>query len=155
MMGVSIEQWRGSIERFNSFKCNLRTQSDRCKHFLILEHIICYFAYLENLGFAFSLIRNIILLFGFCFMTVVLLMLALLVLLGFWTLCPDSFFSYGNVSFALYMIFSLPKSISLLFRNFAFMARSMKINIAFLLLVVSLLLIMAGISLDWVLSGRI
>ena len=73
-------------------------------------------------------------------------MLALLVLLGFWTLFPDSSLSCGNVSYALYMIFSFPKSISLLFKKLVCMALNMKINIAFLLSVVSLLLIMAGIE---------
>ena len=44
------------------------------------------------------------------------------------------------------MIFSFPKFISSLFRNFARVVNHIKINIAFLLSVVSLLLIMAGIE---------
>ena len=146
MMGVSLDQWRGSIGRFNTLKCNARTSSERCKHFLILEHILSYFAYLEDLGFVFSLILNLILLFGFCLMILCLLILATLVLLGFWTLFPDSFLSYGNVSVTLYMIFSFPKSVSSLFKNCAGFVHRRKFNIAFLLSVVSLLLIMAGIE---------
>ena len=141
MMGVSIEQWRGSIGRFNSFKFNPRRSTDRCKQFLLLEHIICYFAYLEDLGLVISLVSNISLLFASCFVIILLLILATLVLLGFWTLFPDSFLSCGNISLALYMIFSFPKSISLLLKKFASAVHHMKINIAFLLSVVSLLLI--------------
>ena len=146
MMGVSIEQWRGSIGRFNAFKFNSRRSTDRCKRFLLLEHITCFFAYLEVLGFSISLILNILLLFGSCFIIILLLFSATLVLLGFWTLFPDSFLSCGNISLALYMIFSFPKFISRLFKNFARVINHTKINIAFLLSVVSLLLIMAGIE---------
>ena len=145
-MGVSIEQWQGSIGRFNAFKYNPRSSTDRCKHFLLLEHTMRYFAYLEDLRFAISLIFSIILLFGFCLMITLLLILATLVLVVFWTFFSDSFLSCGNISLALYMIFLFPKFISLPFRNCACVVHRMKINIAFLLSVVSLLLIMAGIE---------
>ena len=69
-----------------------------------------------------------------------------LVLLGFRTRFWDSFLCSGNISLALYMIFSFPKFISLFFKNCACLVHCININISFLLSVVTLLLIMVGIK---------
>ena len=142
MMGVSLEQWRGSVGRFNALKIRQHSTGSRCK-FSPLMHNFNHFK--DHLVFIFSLIHSMILLFGFCAMVISLTVLAALIQLGSTPFTPP-FFSCGKVSITLYLIFSVPKFLSYVLRICVAKICTMGTNIAFTLSVLSLLLIMAGIE---------
>ena len=140
MSGVSIEQWRGSIGLFNVQKNPQRTSVDSHKSFLISSILKKYLNFFQvRLIFISSLIYSIILLFGLSCMAITLFVLITFIRLGFGYLCPDSVFSCRNISYTLYLVFSFPKLCYFLVIN------PMK-NIAFQLMVLGMLLIMAGIE---------
>ena len=111
------------------------------KSFLISSNLKKYLNFFQvRLTFVLSLIYSIILLFGLSCMAIMLFVLITFIRLGFWFfICPDSVFSCRNISHTLYLVFSFPKFIYFLVIN------PMK-NIAFQLLVLGMLLIMAGIE---------
>ena len=141
MSGVSTVQWRGSIGLFNVQKNPQRTSVDNHKPFLISSNLKKYLNFFHvRLSLVLSLIYSIILLFGLSCMAITLFVLITFIHLGFgYFICPDSVFSCRNISYTLYLVFSFPKFIYFLVIN------PMK-NIAFQLLVLGMLLIMAGIE---------
>ena len=113
MTGVSIEQWRGSIGRFNAFKTHLKDPIDRCIPYLFFTLLERHLSNLKaHLVLFFSLAYNIILLFGFSLMVVFLMTFTAMIQLWLWTLFSDFFLSCEKVSVTLYLIFSVPKFIS-------------------------------------------
>ena len=146
MTGVSIEQWRGSIGRFNHLRTCQHAPIDRCKHFLIFTTVAQYLEFLkDHLIFTLTLIHSITILFAFSLMTIILLLLTAFAMPVLWTI-QDLPFSSGNASLVLCMVFSFPQQISLPLKNLSRMLDPLVTNAAFFLLVLSLLLIIAGIE---------
>ena len=147
MSGVSIEQWRGRIGRFNAVRNLNHSPQNRCRAFLILSHLMAYSKFLrEYLLFPFFIIKNILLLFGFCFIAITLVSLAALFRLGIWVLFPDMFPCRGDIFTTLHLVFTFPRLISLLGRKCIYIIHTMDSNIAFRLSVMNILLLMAGIE---------
>ena len=150
MSGVSIEQWRDRIGRFNSFKRFKRAPIHTCKLFLIPTQLMVYSKFLqENIFFSFSLLYNFVILFGFCFMVITLLSLFTLIqLLCVQTSCSDSFFSFRDVFVNLYLVLTIPKLMFTFIKKSMRCLNPMENNLAFRLLVLSILLIIAGIEIN-------
>ena len=132
MTGVSIEQWRGSIGRFNAFRIHQRDPIDRCIPFLFFTLLERHLSNLKaHLVLFFSLAYNIILLFGFSLMVVFLMTFTAMIQLWLWTLFSDFFLSCEKVSVTLYLVFSVPKFISRSLRKCVGILYSIDTNIAF------------------------
>ena len=146
IFGVNIEQWRGSIGRFNTHKNSQRAPTVRCKSFLISTYLKKYLNFFKtHLFLAFSLFYSIILLFGFSCMAFTLTVLITLIRLGFaYVTFSDPVFSSEDISLTLYLVFSFPRFISSFTRTLVI--NPIKNNIAFQLLVLGMLLIIAGIE---------
>ena len=148
MSGVSIDQWRDRIGRFNAPKKFKGTPVQISKYFLISSQLMVYSKFLqENILLSISLLYNFIILFGFCFMVITLLSLFTLThFLSVWTSCSDSFFSHREALVNLYLVFKFPKLMFILIKKAMHYLNPMENNLAFRLLVSSILLIMAGIE---------
>ena len=146
MPGVNIEQWRGSIGRFNVHKNPQSTSADRCKSFLISTYLKNFLNFFKTHTFlAFSLFYSITFLFGFSCMALTLSVLITLIRLGFaYVFFCDPVFSSEDISLTLYLVFSFPRFMSSFIRTLVI--NPIKSNIAFQLLVVGMLLIIAGIE---------
>ena len=146
-MGVSIDQWRGRIGRFNVLRSPNRTFISRCRTFLILSHLMVYSKFLRDyLFFPFLIFQNILLLFCFCFTAITLLSLSALFRLGIWFFKPGVFPSRWDIFITLRLVFTFPRLISLLNTKCYHMFDTMDNNTAFRLLVINMLLLMAGIE---------
>ena len=100
----------------------------------------------EYLLFPFLIIQNIFLLFSFCFTAITLISLAALARLGIWFLKPEVFPSGRDIFITLRLVFTFPRLISLLSMKYYHKFVTMDNNTAFRLLVISMLLLMAGIE---------
>ena len=146
MFGINIEQWRSSIGHFNSHKNTLHTPADTCKFFLIFVHLMNYLRFFKDYLLPFLvIIFNITLLFGYSFMFVTLFTCLTISRMGLWLVYPDLFSPRSEIYVTLYLAFSFPKTLSRLFRKFLSFD-FMESNVAFRLLVLGTLLVMAGIE---------
>ncbi len=148
MTGVSVQQWRDNIGRFNISKIRSRTFINACKPFIIFPHFKSHLNVLQlHLLFILSLIHSILLLFGFSSMVVIMRPFFLLVRILLWfILFPDSTFSQSDLSLTVFLVLSFPKGISLLNRKIISTGNFLMNNYAFLLFISEMLLIMAGIE---------
>ena len=103
----------------------------------------------ENILFSFSLLYNFIILFGFCFMAITLISLFTLIqFLHVQTSCSDSFFSFRDVFVNLYLVLTIPKLMFIFIKKSMPCLNPMENDLAFRLLVLSILLIIAGIEIN-------
>ena len=145
-MGVSIDQWRGRIGRFNILRTPHRAPMERCSTFLIFDHLMAYLNFSrEYLLFPLIIIKNIIFLFSFCFTAITVFSLATLFRTGIWILIPDTHPSVEDVSIILNLVITAPSLIPLVTTKGISAAGPMA-NIAFRLSVIGILLLMAGIE---------
>ena len=148
MTGVSIEEWRGSIGRFNAFRTYQKDPVDRCNlsYFLLFTLLKRHLSNLKALlVLFFSLACNIILLFGFNLLVVFLMLLAV-IHLGLLTLSSEFFLSGEKESVTLYLIFLVPKLISCSLQKYVDILCPMDTNIVLRLLVLCLLQIVVEIK---------
>ena len=146
MFGINTEQWRSSIGHFNSPKNTPRPPADTCKVFLIFSHLMYHLSFFKDYVLPFFLLTfNIILLFGYSSMFVTLLTCAAVSRMGLWILNFDALSPRSEIYVTLYLAFSFPKTTSLLLRKLLKLD-FMESNVAFRLLVLGTLLIIAGIE---------
>ena len=147
MSGVNINQWRGSIGQFNILR-NSQKSPITHKTFLISTEFMKYLSFFHgHILFVLSLIQGFSVIFGFSCMAIFLFPSIFLVQMVLGNLlCPHSISTCRNISLSCYLVFSFPKFILLLIKKLLSKLNSMAHNFAFLLLVSSMLLIMAGIE---------
>ena len=144
MFGVSVDQWRGSIGCFNilRMKKKFRTTDPDLdfydiKNFLeFLRKITSYFS---------SILYGLILLFAYSSLVLVSLSCLTIILIGVRFLLLPHITPLLDLSSILILVFSLPRFLSSLLKvTFRIIAANK--NIAFILFILSFLLILAGIE---------
>ena len=144
MTGVSVDQWRGTIGSFNIFKKINPILRRGSEPFLIFSTLSYYFHFLSpNLIFILSIFHGLVVLFPFCFFIIIML-------LAYSIIYPSLLFvsfpytspSVSDLSFILFLVFSLPKAMSYLVKNTLLLLK----NSVFFLCVLNMLLLMAGIE---------
>ena len=146
MTGVSVMQWRGTIGCFNILRNHSSTKI-RHEPLLIFSKLEeFFFPFKFNFILFISLLQNITLLFAFSCMVITMLTLFSISFFNFYFLFFPHFIpSRSDVVFTLYLVFSFPKGISYIIKNFFRFILNIN-NFAFSLRVLDMLLIMAGIE---------
>ena len=147
MTGVSTEQWRGTIGCFNVLRKHFKTHSTGCEPFLLFSKLNDFlYPFKINFLLFLSIIHGVLILFGFSFMVIIMLPCFSIVHLSLcFFLFPHTIPSLSGFSFSLFIVFSLPKSVSFLTKKLLLLTIDMN-NCAFFLCVLNILLIMAGIE---------
>ena len=142
MFGVSIEQWRGSIGYFNRLRKALKTPDESRE--LFYDFKIFLKPLINTTLFVSSIIYNLVLLFCFCLLIVLFLPSLTLMYMGMcFLLLPHFTPSLENYSSLLFLIFSLPRFVSSIIISQILVLIK---NIAFILFIISYLLILGGIE---------
>ncbi len=148
MTGVSVAQWRGNIGRFNTFRYHPSTHSTGNDPFLIFMMFNDFlYPLVTRFKLLLSLIYGILIVFGFSFMVIISLPCFLIVHIGLCTLFPVyTSRSFSDFSYPLFLVFSLPKGLSLAIKILLLTIHDRMDNFAYFLCIVNMLLIMAGIE---------
>ena len=118
MSGVNIDQWRGSIGRFNIQK-NPQVSQIKHQQLLICTILLGYLRLFRgHFVFVLSLIHSFLIIFGLSCMATILFPLVFLFQMGFGHLLrPGSVSFCRDISHTFYLVFSFPKSTLLLIRE--------------------------------------
>ena len=146
MFGVSIVQWRASIGSFRIFRTPGKCfKTDKIE--LFNEFIIFLKPPQEFCSLFFSILHGLILVFGFSLLIVLIFSILTILHFGLRFLFLQVTAPLGTLSSSIHFLFFVPRGISI-FINCIRLILILNKNLAFRLIVISTLLVLAGIEVN-------